>query len=107
MKNHINKTKYKFTDKKQSIRGIISTVIAAAGISLFVISVMVSYENRGEAGLIIGLLGIIALFLSLLGLYEGIKSFQEEEIFYHCSWIGTVVNAVVFIGMAMVILIGI
>ena len=107
MKNHINKKKYKFTDKRQSIRGIISTVIAMAAIAFFTISIVISYKNQGNAGLIIGLLGVIALFLSILGLYEGMKSFREEEIFYHFAWIGTVTNAVVFICMAMIILIGI
>lgn len=102
-----NNRKYKFTDKNQSIGGVFSSIIALLSLSLFIIGVIVSYKNRGDGGLIIGLLGFVSFVLSALGIYVGVKSFAEDEIFYHFSWIGTIGNAIIFVGMFVIILIGI
>lgn len=105
MKNRGNR-RYKFTDKSQSVGGIFSFVFALSAIGLITAAVIISYRNKGSAGPVIGLFGITALFLSVIGLYTGIKSFQEEEIFYHFSWIGSIINAVVLIVMILLVLIG-
>lgn len=102
-----NNKKYKFTDKNQSIGGIFSSIIALLCIVFFSSGIMISFNNRGSGGLIIGLLGLVSFLLSAIGIYIGVKSFQEDEIFYHFSWIGTIANAIIFVGMFVVILIGI
>lgn len=108
MKEHKGRSrKYKFTDKSQSAGGIFSTVLAVLAVAFFAAAVWISYRNEGNGGREIGFLGIMSLFLSAVGLYSGVKSFQEEEIFFHFSWIGTILNALMLIGMGMVFLIGI
>lgn len=102
-----NPRKYKFTDKSQSAGGVFATVIAVMATGFLAAAIYISYRHKGAAGQLIGLFGIVSLFLSAIGLYTGIKSFQEEEIFFHFSWIGTIWNAVVLVGMSMIILIGI
>ncbi|NLZ81679.1 MAG: hypothetical protein GX913_07785 [Clostridiales bacterium] len=102
-----NSRKYKFTDKNQSIGGIFSSIIALIAIIIFAIGVFISYTNKGNGGLIIGLLGLVSFLLSNIGIYVGVKSFQEDEIFYHFSWIGTISNAIIFVGIFAIILIGI
>lgn len=104
-KSH-NRHRYKFTDKSQSAGGMLSTVIAAGSIALFAAAVWISYRNEGNGGREIGFLGLLSLFFSAVGLYTGVRSFQEEEIFFLFSWVGTVVNAVMLIAMAMIFLIG-
>lgn len=112
MKEHKNQNKnrgrrkYKFTDKSQSVGGIFSTVLAVMAAAAFVSAVWISYRQRGNGGLFIGLLGVLTVFFSAIGLYVGAKSFQEEEIFFLFSWIGTILNAVLLVGMIMVFLIG-
>lgn len=108
MKEHKSRSrrKYKFTDKSQSVGGIFSTILAVLAIAFFIIAVWISYGKDGNAGREIGFLGVMSLFLSAIGLYIGVKSFQEEEIFFLFSWIGTIMSAVMLTGMAMVFLIG-
>ncbi len=108
MKEHksLNRHKYKFTDKSQSVRGIVSTVFAVLAIIVFCVAVFQSYMARGDGGREIGLLGLCTLFLSGVGLYFGVNSFKEEEIFFLFSWIGTIMSAVMLVGMGLVFLIG-
>ncbi|MBP3543163.1 MAG: hypothetical protein J6J86_02940 [Lachnospiraceae bacterium] len=108
MKEHKahSRRKYKFTDKSQSIGGIFSTVLAVAAILLFVVAVWMSYRKKGNAGIEIGLMGVLSLFLSGIGLWVGVKSFQEEEIFFLFSWVGTILSAIMLVGMSFVFLVG-
>jgi hypothetical protein len=82
-------------------------MLAVLAVGLVAAGVLVAYENRGGGGRIVGLCGIAALFFAAFGLYKGVKSFQEEEIFFLFSWIGTVVNAVVLVMMLLVMLVGV
>ena len=105
-KNSKGHKKYKFSDKSQSIGGIFSTLFALGAILACVAAVWISFQHRGEGGLEVGVLGIVAVFLSSCGLYLGIRSFQEEEIFFLFSWIGSIGNSVVLLGMMMLFLLG-
>lgn len=102
-----NRRKYKFTDKSQSSGGIFSTVLAVMAIAVFVTAVWKSFQMNGEAGPEIGLMGMITLFLAGIGLAVGVKSFQEEEIFFLFSWIGTILSAIMLVGMCLVFVVGI
>lgn len=102
-----NRHKYKFTDKSQSAGGIFSTILAAAAMAIFAAAVWLSFQKKGEAGREIGLMGVLCLFLSGIGLAVGVKSFQEEEIFFLFSWIGTILSAVMLVGMFLIFLVGI
>ena len=108
MKEHKNRSrrKYKFTDKRQSVGGIFSTMLGIMAVSFFLAAVFISYSHKGNGGREIGFLGIMSLFLSSIGLYIGTNSFQEEDVFYFFSWMGAIVNAVMLVGMGMVFLIG-
>ena len=64
------------------------------------------FRSRGDGGREIGFLGLLTLFFSGFGLYCGVNSFKEEEIFFLFSWLGTIMSAVMFVGMGLVFLIG-
>lgn len=104
--NSKNHKKYKFSDKSQSVGGIFSTLFAFGAIAACVAAVWISFQYRGEGGLEVGVLGVVAVFLSGCGLYLGVRSFREEEIFFLFSWIGSVGNSVILLGMMMLFLIG-
>lgn len=108
MKEHKNRSrrKYKFTDKRQSVGGIFSTMLGIMAVSFFLAAIFISYRQKGNGGREIGFLGIMSLFLSSIGLYIGTNSFQEENVFYLFSWLGAIVNAIMLVGMGMVFLIG-
>ena len=108
MKEHKNRSrrKYKFTDKRQSVGGIFSTMLGIMAVSFFLTAIFISYRQKGNGGREIGFLGIMSLFLSSIGLYIGTNIFQEENLFYLFSWLGAIINAIMLVGMGMVFLIG-
>lgn len=101
-----NKKRYKFTDKEQATGSMASIVLAILAVLMVVIAVVLAYETNGAGGMIIGLLGVFAVWFSGMGLYSGIRSFNQEESFYLLSWIGTIANAVILVGMGCIFLIG-
>ena len=69
--------KYKFTDKKISRGGVLSSLFAVLATT------------------------------SLAGFIVGIKSFKKDNIFLGFPWFGVVSNAIIWIIMFFVILVGI
>ena len=98
---------YKFTDKKQSRMGMVSTVLGVAAVFMLGYGVNISFEADGKGGEIVGVLALVSFLFSMLGVILGIRSFKDDDVFYLFSWIGTVVNIVVFIFCLSMFLIGV
>lgn len=98
---------YKFTNKMNTMGGIGSTVVGVSSIILFVTGIIISYKNKGNAGLIVGLIGSVVFILNTIGLVVGLQSFKERERFYLFSWIGTIMNGALWIIMCLIIVAGI
>ena len=98
--------KYKFTNKNNSKGGIIATVLAIVAFIMLIIGVVVSFQKEGNAGMIVGALGVGTFICTTAGLIIGLKSFYEKDKFYIYSWIGTISNAVLWIGMCLIIVKG-
>ncbi|MBQ2980860.1 MAG: hypothetical protein IJD58_01900 [Lachnospiraceae bacterium] len=99
--------KYKFTNKKISKGGVMSSLFAIGAFSCLCVGVYKSYKVDGAGGTIVGILGAAAFLLSFIGLIVGVRSFKNEEAFLGFPWFGVVSNAIVWIFMMCVILIGI
>ena len=97
---------YKFTDKKHTRRGPGSLVLGALSLILTILSLSLSYRMSGEAGSIVGLMGIFALLFSITGFVLAVRGFREEDVYYITSQIGAVLDGVLFIGWALVYMIG-
>lgn len=99
-------------DKRQRIPlwkytkgGRISTVMAVLSVVVFFVAAGISIAERGEAGIIVGVLAFTTFLISLAGFIVGIQSFKEETRFLRYSWIGTIFNLVVWLIMLMMFLI--
>lgn len=99
--------KYKFTDKKKSKGGIVSTLLFLVAISMMIASIYRSYKYAGNGGTEVGVLAMTAFFMSLIGFFVGIKSFKEENVFYGFSWFGTICNTAMWLILIGLMLIGI
>ncbi|HIT67915.1 MAG TPA: hypothetical protein IAB61_11850 [Candidatus Merdisoma merdipullorum] len=97
---------YKFTDKKHTRQGLASLCLGAAALILTVLSLALAYRMSGEAGSIVGLLGVFAMLSSVVGFVLAVRGFQEEDVYYISSQIGSVLNGLLFIGWALVCMIG-
>ena len=80
---------YKFTEKTQSKRGIIASILGAVshGIAWYVI--WNSFTKGGEGSMYLGSAGIASLLLAFVAFVVAILSLKEEESFKVFPYIGS------------------
>lgn len=98
--------KYKFTDKKRSKGGVISTVLLVLAVTLLVLSIYFSFEKAGNGGLEVGLMAFFALIISVTGFFVGVRSFKEDNVFFGYSWFGTIGNTIIWLFLGCLMLVG-
>lgn len=82
--------KYKFSDKRQSLGGIISTIMGLLALASLIYGVYLSYKAEGYAGLKVGSLGLLSLLFSIIGSVIGFLALRKmiNSILYqrwaHC-----------------------
>lgn len=86
--------KYGQTELKPSRRGSISCGLAVCSALLLVVIFVVSYSTRGNVNILMGFLGLFALYVAGLGLYRGIQGFKERNKNYRSCKIGIASNGV-------------
>ncbi len=102
----VRKKSYKFTDKKPSIKGIISTLFFLMSFGLVTYAIVIAFNTKGNASIAIGALGMAAFLVAIGGFAIGLYSFKEDNVFLRFPWIGTIGNAVVWLFLLGVILVG-
>lgn len=98
--------KYKFSDKSQTLGGSIAVLMGIGAIACFIYGVFLSFKSAGNAGNIVGALGIVALAMAVIGTIIGLLSFKEDDKFYQLSWIGSMLCGVISIFMIAVYMMG-
>ncbi len=81
--------KYKFSDKGQTLGGILSVLMGIASIAIFCYGIYLSFLAHGNAGLEVGSIGLLSLMLSVMGTFLGLISFKERDKFYTLSKVGS------------------
>ena len=91
--------------RPQSEYGKVSCIYAAVIAVLFLIMVVISYIQKGQTAVYIGVAGIMAMLLSMLGISAGFNGLREKEKAHMSSRFGVGLNtafllifAVLFIG---------
>jgi hypothetical protein len=97
------KNKYSFAKKRHSRQGIASTVFAGISLGIFCVAALCSLIFHGKGGMYLGVLGLIAIGLSVYGFIVGLKSFSKENRAYTYSKVGAIANGAVGNGVLMVI----
>ena len=72
---------YKFTGKRHSRRGMLACFLAAASIFALIYLVMTSFLSRGNGGVYLGGVGLLALAVALASFVQSVKSMREEDTF--------------------------
>ncbi len=98
---------FKFTDKRTSVGGVVSSIYFLMSLGLIIWASYISYKSEGNSGIAVGALGMTAFLVATGGFALGIRSFKEDDVFLKYPWIGTVGNAIVWLFMIGVILVGI
>ena len=102
----VRKRSYKFTDKKPSIKGIISTLYFLMSLGLVIYAISISFKTKGDGNIAVGALGIEAFLVAIGGFAMGLYSFKEDNVFLRFPWIGTIGNAMIWLFLLGVILVG-
>ena len=98
--------KYGQAELKHSKRGVSSCLYALLTLFFLILIFSVSYISRGEVSILVGLVGLLALGLSGVGLFQGIQGFKERDKNYvTCKW-GIGCNGVFLLGLFAIFLRG-
>lgn len=98
--------KYKFSDKSQTLGGVISTLMGIASLCCLIYGIYMSFTKGGAAGLEVGGLGLLALMLSVIGTIMGLLSFKEDNKFYTLSKIGSLMCGILTVFLVSVLIMG-
>ena len=89
--------KYKFSDKSQTLGGMISTVMGLAALVSFGYGIYIAFQAKGNAGLEVGSLGLLSFMLSVIGLVIGLLSFKAGSLM--CGIFAIFMVAVLMMGI--------
>ena len=99
------KVKQKIPLKKYTKGGRLSALIALFSLMIIILAIVISILKKGNAGIYVGLMMIVALISAVTGFGIGIKSFNEENKFLTFTYIGTIANAAIWTGILGIYLI--
>ncbi len=97
---------YKFTEKKQSRRGMAALAFAFAPLLLFFYTVSVSYMRGGQAPEWVGCIGVGAVIVSLLTLRVSVGEARKEKVIKKTPVMGAVLSSLMLAGWIAVYIIG-
>ena len=82
--------------------GRISSTIGLCNLAILFLTITMSVMEDGKSGMYIGIIVIITFISALMGFAIGIRSFYEENKFYRFSYIGTIINAAIWISVVLI-----
>lgn len=95
----VEKSKKHIPLRKYTWGGRISCLMALANIIAMMFNVFLSYSERGHAGMYVGLIMFCVLISAMVAFVIGVNSFCETDKFLRYSYIGTIANAIIWIGI--------
>ena len=100
------KASIKFVGRKQSVYGLISTIIGSVSAVVLGILFYITTSSGGSTSVWLGLVGLLLLVITLAGLVTGVSGFKQKDIFYTLPVIGVVLNGLLFLGMVILYFLG-
>lgn len=89
--------KYKFSDKKHPVEGIVSFAMGIIAMLLTLAAIILSEQAKGQGGMLIGTLGMAAMLFSLAGAVLAVYCFKKKEIHYRFPVFGVVLNSILLL----------
>lgn len=86
------KESFKFSDKKHSVRGLISLVMGILSCVCLLILFYISSLSAGNGGLLLGAVGMAMCVFSIVGFVIAVKACKEKEIYYNVPILGLALN---------------
>ena len=97
---------YIFTNKRESRRGIFSAFMGALSLVSLILAVYDTFLHRGVALTRYGVVAVLCLVFSIIGLIFGITAKLEQDRFYLFAWVGIVLNLLTVMGISFILYAG-
>jgi hypothetical protein len=96
-----------FTNKKQSQRGILSSVLGVIALTGLTLAVFFSYRGRGAMNARYGLAAFFSFLIAIAGFVQGVRSKMEKDVFLMFPIFGIVSNLLVILGTMFILYAGV
>ena len=97
---------YVFTDKKNSNRAVMATILGVISLVSLGVVVFFSYRSGGEAKAGYGVTALLAAAYSLTGLVLGFITVQDKNYFRLFPVLGLVLNGAALAGIGLILYLG-
>lgn len=98
--------KIQFTDRSHPTLGIISIILGVVAMGSLITLCVQSGNTQGNSGLIIGVLGMLAMIMSIVGFFLAIRCYRRDDIYMVTPTIGSIVNGIMVIVFLLLFFIG-
>ena len=100
------KKSLRFSGRRHSRGGVISTVMAGIGWLIFAALCVYSSATGGNAAAVAGIIGILDAVFALTGMVIAFRGFYERDVYYVMPAVGVVINGVLFVLFFVLYLMG-
>ncbi|MFV0363120.1 MAG: DUF6142 family protein [Suipraeoptans sp.] len=91
------KTKYGQERIENARGGAKSLILGILVVLILSLSLLLSFYTQGDVGVIIGIIGLIAIYTSVYGIYYAVKGFKERNKKYLLCKIGIALNSILLL----------
>ena len=72
-----------------------------------IVSFYLSALASGDGGVILGIIGTLILFLSIIGFILAYQGYKEKDVYYQGPVAGIILNGIMFLGLFIIYIVGI
>lgn len=89
--------KYKFTNRKHPVSGMLSVILGGISTVAVVMAIVLTYHEGGEASVRYGMACGLSVLYAIVGEAFGITAFYDRDQFYFFPILGMILNGAVLL----------
>ncbi|MCQ2522218.1 MAG: DUF6142 family protein [Lachnospiraceae bacterium] len=99
--------RYKFTDKKHPLTGILSVVLSVISIAGLIAAIVTTYHLGGDAPFRMGVVCFLSLLMAVAGIVLGIIGLRKYNSFHIFPIAGLVLNVGIILNIIRIVYAGV
>lgn len=96
-----------FQSRRRSRKGIAGFILAMLGTLIFLALCIISAVAKGEAGSIVGIIGLGVMVICGIAFYLSLKGLKEQDVYTRLPFAGLVVSGGLFVLLFCLYVLGI
>jgi hypothetical protein len=101
-----HKHSYIYTNKQHPNSSIMSTVLGTLSLTAIVVSIYLTYLQKGEARIQYGAAMLLALVFSFIGVWLAFIALRKRDIYYIFPILGMVFNVLAIVLISLILFAG-